>query len=76
MVQSVILPIIHQRFELKACLVKLQKISEAHTTTQHNDWLYKAIISTEKRIAELQSELDIPTIPFTAMQFKKPLITI
>jgi hypothetical protein len=63
----------HTVFELKACTIKLQKISEAYIAIEHEYWLYNTIDSTNAEIQLLQQQLGIIAKPFTALQYLKRL---
>lgn len=57
--------IVHTTFELKACTVKLQKLSEKGLPLgEHRAWHFAAIKATQKEIIELKKKLAIHQ-PFT-----------
>lgn len=62
--------IVHTTFELKACTVKLQKLSEIGLPFgEHRAWYFDTLKATQKEIKELKKKLAMPQ-PFTSLLYK------
>lgn len=61
----------HQTLELKACTVKLEKLSALGIPlNQYRDWYFETIKETQAEIKRLNMILSIRGAPFTALKYK------
>jgi hypothetical protein len=64
--------IVHTRFELKACTVKLTKLcdTQLEAVSNHLQWQYDTIEALQAEISRLNTKLALSAMHVTAMRYR------